>query len=312
MKKVRLMSLVAAMVVAGMGTSYAADIKISGYIQAQYVNAGTDTTISNDPIHIRRARIKVEAKKGDSLGCIQIDGAKDNQISLKDAYLQHTFTNGVKVAMGQMKLPVSYTVLRSSSKRELPERPLVTQKLYKGERDRGITISGKLAEIAYTIGAFNGMGVEETWKDNNDKKDITARLTGAVQDLQWGISVYQGNSGTDTTKDKNRTGVELRYTFPTKTELTGEYIKGKDGKKDAEGWYILATHPLIENLIGAIRYDTYDPDKDTSKDATDTLGISLVYQLDEAMKVTLAYLDPDEEGTEKKNTETTLRLQFKY
>ncbi len=314
MKKMKLMALVATFLVTIFClSSFAADIKVSGYVQVQYVNAGEEVKdISNDPIHIKRGRLKVKAKSGSSSGCVYIDGSKDNNISLKEAYVQHAFDNGIEFTMGQILLPVSYTVLRSSTKRELPERPMVTKKLYAGERDRGLTISGKLAEVSYTIGAFNGVGIKSTngWKDDNDKKDFVVRLTGVLAGLNWGASIYSGESGTST--DKKRTGVEFQYTLPTKTELRTEYIKGKEGKTDVEGWYVLASHPLIENLTGTVRYDTYDPNKDVKDDATDTIGVALNYQLDEATKITLAYLNPKEEGTDKKNSETTLRVQFKY
>src|SRR5262245_12935083 len=138
-----------------------AKLKFSGYVQGRYewrddsvsgVDAAGRPTNFNRWL-VRRGRLKATYAGENAEYMLQIDATGDGVV-LKDA--EATFVDtwtplGLRVTLGQFKVPFGYEVLQSSSDREMPERARVIRALFTGERDRG-------ARLTFKYEWFNFMG----------------------------------------------------------------------------------------------------------------------------------------------------------
>ena len=236
-------------------------IKLSGYVQAQWVNYQDGLLKNNDAnntFFVRRARLKLTYEATDGLKFVlQPDFATGN-LSLKDAYAVATLPKLRSLALwaGQFNRP-NYEVEYSSSQREVMERSRVILNLYPGEREVGakleftpVTIPLKL-QVALLNGNFTGNQLN----DVDSKKDLMARATyslkfpGAGVGIDFGAHVYYGglmaknkyilnyenvldststNSGSY--MDKKWGGAEMQVYLDVLggLALKGEYLAGKN------------------------------------------------------------------------------------
>ncbi|RYG07112.1 MAG: porin, partial [Chitinophagaceae bacterium] len=150
------------------------DIKITGYLQAQYQKAqsaginsfsGGDFTANSDSrFMIRRGRLKIDRVDNYSSIVFQIDGTQ-NGVNLMDAFIQlhlpeaksFTFTAGL------FNRPFGYSIVYSSGYRDFPERARVFQTLMPRERDLGAMISFQPKKVMKFLTAdlavVNGSGL---------------------------------------------------------------------------------------------------------------------------------------------------------
>jgi phosphate-selective porin len=236
-------------------------IKVSGYIQAQFINYQDGLLKNNDAnntFFVRRARLKVTYQATDGLKFVlQPDFATGN-LSLKDAYAVATLPKLRSLALwaGQFNR-LNYEVEYSSSQREVMERSRVILNLYPGEREVGakleftpVTLPLKL-QVALLNGNFTGNQLN----DVDSKKDLMARATyslkfpGAGVGIDFGAHVYYGglmaknkyilnyenvldstSSNNGTYMDKKWGGAEMQVYFDVLggLALKGEYLAGKN------------------------------------------------------------------------------------
>lgn len=177
-------------------------IKFSGYVQARYENhqggAGPGSGTKNQ-FTVRRARLKAVATPTPHTAVTLQADFGGTSPSLKDAYLDWyplvaTSELGWVLSAGQMKWPFGYQVVQSSSVRETPERALVIQRLFPGERDRGLMITSPSARpLWFQVGLFNGVGANTN--DNNNHKDLVGRVRWSpLPTLDLGASFYVGKA----------------------------------------------------------------------------------------------------------------------
>ncbi len=133
-------------------------VKIGGRIQLQYYYADPDGGESEDDLFFRRLRPYVEGSlHPDWKGKFQFDYGKaedDNEVAIKDAYLQYKGYDNMKVSIGNANFPFSREFLTSSNKQQLVERTFVGDHNY-GTPDRnvGIHLTGNSADKKITWGA---------------------------------------------------------------------------------------------------------------------------------------------------------------
>src|SRR6185503_20628090 len=128
---------------------------------------------------------------------LQIDAVGDG-VTLKDA--EATFVDtwtpfNFRLTMGQFKWPFGYEVLQSSGDREMPERSLMIRRLFPGERDRGLRLSGKVDWFRFSTALVNGTGTSDSIYPANDQnafKDVVGRIGGDFGVVVAGISGYWG------------------------------------------------------------------------------------------------------------------------
>jgi phosphate-selective porin len=211
-------------------------IKLSGYIQAQWINYQDGLLKNNDAnntFFVRRARLKITYEATDGLKFVlQPDFATGN-LSLKDAYAVATLPKLRTLALwaGQFNRP-NYEVEYSSSQREVMERSRVILSLYPGEREVGakleftpVTLPVKL-QVALLNGNFTGNQLN----DVDSKKDLMARATyslkfpGAGVGVDFGAHVYYGGL-----MAKNKYILDYENVLDSTSTNSGSYMDKKWG-----------------------------------------------------------------------------------
>lgn len=216
-------------------------LKVSGYVQARYESYQTPIGVTNkgnnlapdNRFYLRRGRFKITGQPTDSvLGVVQLDisGYDRTKVESKDLYLEfHPWGAGLPapffVRMGQQNWPFGYVIERSSSAREVPERPKVFagttvsfpkvgsqnsvpsfSGLFPGERDKGICLlNTDGSKVEWALGLFNGTGTKSgtadksflvdggKFEDNNASKTIVGRVRYPISsNCNLGGSFYKG------------------------------------------------------------------------------------------------------------------------
>jgi len=325
-------------------------MKLSGYIQAQYVNdetsdnslSGAAATRNKDQFSIRRGRIKFTYQFLPTSRFVIQPDITTSGVVLKDGYVEytepwtpwhHTLT------AGQFNWPFGFEIGYSSSDREVPERSRVIRTLFPGERDRGVQVSGLgLGDrFNYKVALVNGTGTAQSF-DFNKRKDLVGRVGGTFGPLDLGASIYRGSELVSVTGaaagrefDKEREGIDFQLVTPIPgLGVRGEYIRGKQPPSpgaaanaalsaDVDGYYVYVIQNLGTRHQFVLRYDSYDPDSGNDlpnvigNAKVDTLGASYIFHWDANSKVMFAYEKPKTDGfTDPDDNVFTLRYQYKF
>jgi len=205
-------------------------IRLSGYIQAQWLHFENPAIYPNNTFMLRRARFKLKYQPVEGVIFVLSPDFNTAKIVLKDAYvaLHDPWLKIFSLWAGQFNRP-NFEVEYSSSKREVPERSRIIRRLYPGERGIGAKLEVNPPNTAlkiqlavlngntfYIIDDIYGENINLWALDFDPFKDIVARLTygfklGNFGKLNIGASAYYGwqksNSTTvlksDYTLDKN-------------------------------------------------------------------------------------------------------------
>ena len=241
-------------------------LKFSGYIQGRYEYHGdsvngvtsTGTPANTNQFLVRRGRLKATYSGTNAEYMLEIDATGSSSVSgallkdgvvLKDA--EATFVDtwspfGLRLTVGQFKWPFGYEILQSSGAREMPERSLVIRKLFPGERDRGLRVTGKYEWLRVAAALVNGgMGAQDKIypaNDQNSFKDLVARIGGDFEWIVVGVSGYWGRAlnttlpstttavaGTDKNMDGTITPDELSITSTTVPAKYKRFSRGRIG-----------------------------------------------------------------------------------
>lgn len=301
-------------------------IKISGYTQFRYRNDQTPKTANG--FDIRRARLTVSGditEKFDYRTQLELAGKSP---FLLDAALGYKVNPYLKLTAGQFTIPFSLENVTPDLKLETLNRSQVVEALSARSkdvignqtgRDIGIQASGSWikddrALVDYAFGIFNGAGINTS--DNNEEKDFAGRVVfHPVKGLDVGASYYDGtgNYGTpNKNQNRDRAGLELAYAYEN-LSLKGEYITGKDGKTEKNGWYLQAGYFFIpQKLQGVVKYDTFDPDTNKSKDETNVTTLGLNWSLNKWSFLQVNYEWKDESGTKVNNNVLTGQMTLLF
>lgn len=189
-------------------------LKVSGYVQARFeyndssrsgVAGGYDATknLNANNFYIRRGRVKFTFQPSDwSKYVIYFDGSR-NTISMKEAYIELTKLHrehNFQLTVGQFNYPFGYEIELSSSVRDFPERSLAENRLFRGERDRGVNFAWTAPRrLSANIGLVQGYGIENstfTWFDPTKQKDLIGRVKASFGRVDVGVSGYWGETYT--------------------------------------------------------------------------------------------------------------------
>jgi phosphate-selective porin len=236
-------------------------LKISGYVQAQFVNYQDGLLKNNDAnntFFVRRARIKFTYQATDGIRFVLQPDFSTGNLSLKDAYAVASLPKLPSLALwaGQFNRP-NYEVEYSSSQREVMERSRVILNLYPSEREVGAKLEFTPVTIPLKLqmAVLNGNFTKDQLNDADSRKDIMARATyslkfpGAGIGIDFGAHVYYGglmaknqyilnyenvldstSSNTGSYMDKKWGGAEMQVYFDVLggLSLKGEYLAGKN------------------------------------------------------------------------------------
>jgi phosphate-selective porin OprO and OprP len=110
-------------------TAGAPHVSFSGYVQPQYEVRSRDGETSDRAL-FRRLVLGVEATLPHAWSTqLQVDfgpvaSNQDERLIVKDAYVRYAAAHGITVTIGNQKMPFSRSLLASSSRRGLVERPV--------------------------------------------------------------------------------------------------------------------------------------------------------------------------------------------
>jgi len=249
--------------------------KVSGYIQGRL----SDEEDAPLEFLVRRARLKATAQFGQEASFTLQLAADEGTVSVKDAVIEYRLPQGLTLELGQRKWNASYELFRSSSLREMPERPTVLRRLFAGERDRGVLVSGttrSASPIYWAVGLWNGNGIQDQDGELNDFKDLVFYGANLPQNqipyqgppqLHWQLSGCLGRArqlivdgvgnvtgGRDRPKQRLGLGWQYhhapppagnRYTWREGSALKGEVIWGQgyaaDPQHAARTWQDVST-----------------------------------------------------------------------
>lgn len=137
---------------------------------------------------VEMARVKFSLKAGKRIrGVLQTElsglvGDEQPGASLRNAYVQYKLFPELKLRMGQFKRPFSRTELTSRYALPLTTRGVGNHWLddqgYLG-RDIGFQVAGRFklpSRLEYSLGVFNGSGMNRRELDENGAKDASGRL----------------------------------------------------------------------------------------------------------------------------------------
>lgn len=316
-------------------------LKVTGYIQAQYVDdersrselGGSTGTRNFDQFSVRRARVKFTYQFSPTSRFVLQPDVTSSGVTLKDGYVEFTepWTRWKNtLTAGQFNWPFGFEIMYSSSSREMPERSRVVRTLFPGERDRGVMLSGLgLGErFRYQVAVVNGTGTTRS-DDLNQRKDLVGRVGYSMGPFDIGASYYDGSELIATTAnaagvefDKERMGVDFQWATPLPgLGVRGEYIKGKQAPGagtsrtqsfDVDGWYFYAIQNIGTRHQFVARIDEYDPDTDAGNNSVRTIGGSYIFHWDANSKVMAAYERPQNEVSDPDDNVFTLRYQYSF
>jgi len=277
--------------------------KIDGYMQLRYQDDSAPQ--GKEEFQVRRARVNVRGPVSDRTSYrieFQLDAkesgkARGSKVQLRTAYVDYELDQG-KLRVGQAKVPWGYELLESVPNLWTAERSLFMDRLFPDQRDIGVQWSYRRSPRApqFDVGIFNGTGINAS--DNNDRKNLMARLDFPAGTGTVALSGYAGSDGAgpDATR-QDRTGLSARFEWG-QTQFLGEFVDGRDKGHDVRGWYAQLGHPLTSgspNLLFA-KYDKYDENLDLADDLFRRWSLGYWYDLDKATRLTLVWESRDVES----------------
>jgi phosphate-selective porin OprO/OprP len=267
-------------------------LQLNGYVQVRYTHWDTGV----DGFRVRRARFgfKGELLKNFNFK-LQVDGTRSP--ILLDAAVEISSIPYATLSFGQFKVPFSLENLTSSSALDLVNRSQTVEELCPAQdigstgRDIGVTVSGKFSILEYTLGVFNGSGINRA--DMNDQKDIVGRLIlRPFNSLAIGVSHYIGDQRLPASVvhvNRDRTGVDVFFSKGP-AFIKGEYIFARNDQAEAAGWYVRGGYSFIkEKLQALINYDSYDRDLDLAGNRIDVLTLGLNWFFSQQTKLQINY-----------------------
>jgi phosphate-selective porin OprO and OprP len=308
----------------------ARQVQITGYNQIRY-----QTLLERgkkDGFDIRRARLDIKGNITPYFAYrLQTDFVDKPKIidASADIKLADFFT----ITAGQFKIPLSMENLTSSNKLEMIDRSQVVEALVargkdvignQNGRDIGIQISGSILKIKgqplaeYRFAVFNGSGINVA-DTANEAKDIAGRLIlTPVKGLSLGAAYYNGwdkaikPDVTGKSQSRNRFGIELSY-VASRLSVKGEYIKGKDGKTDRTGWYLMTGYFLIPQKLQVLaKYDTYDPNISVGKNISVNYVVGANYNFNTWSRLQAFYTFREEQGPTVSNNYFSVQYQIGF
>lgn len=272
---------------------------LGGFIHAQAeVGDAPDARYAGaqDRFLVRRARVNLRGSFGkdwsfkleSDFGANTLGSSSNYRAQLTDAHLDWTPHPAAQVRLGQFKTPFGWEQLLSDTQNPFVERSLPNDRLTAG-RQIGLGLSGSVLDkrLEYSVGAFNGNGVNNSNNDNSNFftagrvafKAWSGKLGG--KDASWTIATNAfttRDTGTFT-GDRDGLGFDTQFAAGPVT-LRAEWLQNKNSPKTgaatkADGWYVAALCDLSAKWQLAARYETYDANTALPNTESDNLVLGL-------------------------------------
>lgn len=290
-------------------------LALGGFVHAQFESGGapdTRYTGINDRFLLRRTRVNLAGSFAENVAFkIEADFG-NNSIATKtgisgqltDAFVNWTPDPRASLRVGQFKTPFGFEQLQADTKIYTIERSLPNDRLTVS-RQIGAMLYGDLVpkRLSYSLGAFNGTGVNISSNDNQ-KFLWAGRVNGIAYEGKLGKQKTRLSFGGDffTTKDKG-TFVGRRDGYSADAQLVvgpaevqAEWLRNQQHPTTgtavtADGWSLLGAYNFTKRWQGVVRYETYDSNTSTAATTSNlwTFGLNFLLKGDD-LKFSLDYL----------------------
>lgn len=328
--------------------------KPSAYVQFQYRDTNQEGG-STDAFSLRRVRVGathvVDPKASFKWSFDLATGTNQTSGQLRDAILTYDVEPnrrerpGFQILAGQQPLPLGYELARSSSEREFPERALYNQRMFGGERSRGVQLRYGIGKDTWAhLGGWNALGVNDPEQSSlgpgpGNRLGVSAGVRYSGRNMEAGISHFSAErssfatgSGSATvthpTTDRKFTYLDanVRNVLVPGLSLRGEAMFGEDrvpvtgtpgtprAGADMSGYQLQLGYDINRRNQINVRYEQFDPNVDISGNAVVGYGVAYVHQLSPGTKLTAAHevFDDAARTSQQRYHVTTIRVQFKF
>lgn len=275
-----------------------AEIKLNGEILPD-----VGFTIMIDPA--KKSKLTTKADEAGSLTGAEVDQTSnilqdvfvDYRIGKSLSFLQPIAPN-LKILVGQQKTPVTEEGYRSSSKVDMVERSIIGR-TYGDKRDIGALLADSHDYFDYTVGIFNGSGLNRP--DENNEKSVAGHfIVKPVKEFALGAFGQVGSTGTEE-DDQDRWGFDTQFEKSV-FSIKSEYARGKDVTTDSHGFYVQPGVFLAENVQAVARYDWFDPNEDQSDDTIKEISGDINYFIyKHNAKIQVEYMRRNNDAATNKN-----------
>ena len=325
-------------------------IKVGGYMQGHFETGDSpDARFAGieDRAFLRRARLGVSGsfkeefdfKLEADFGANSLGEQTGYRAGISDAFVNWNRYSFANVKFGQFKTPFGYEQLQGDTKILTIERSLPNDRIT-DSRQIGLGIAGDIItnRLNYSVGAFNGSAVNNSFNDN-DNFMWAGRVTGVVYDgkiadrdsrvalgvnglttRDTGISKAGfGFAGNLFTGKRTSWGVDAQAKWGI-FGLEGEYLRTEFNPVGAagftaDGWSAAAIADVLpKRLQTFVKFETFDPSRSLIANTTDvwTLGLNYFVKGDD-IKLSLNYLLGNAPGSpEHKSGRLLARIQIIY
>ncbi len=222
-------------------------IKLSGYIQAQWLNNEAASAYPDNLFQVRRARIKFTYEPLNGIVFVLQPDFVPGNITLKDAYAvaNDKWLKTFSLWAGKFNRP-NYEVEYSSSNREVPERSRVIRSIYPDERAIGakLEINPPSIPLKVQLALFNGNDgislnnpsynlLTGKWDNNitvgqntdfDNYKDFMGRVTYGFKFGQFGGLTIGAHAYYGQIKANNKDVLNSDYTYDKTLDNIGKGI----------------------------------------------------------------------------------------
>jgi phosphate-selective porin len=254
-------------------------LSIGGYVQAHGEFGGvTDSRYVgiNNRVLLRRARVTVRGSFQEAFEFVLQPDFGNNSISgitgyrggFADAYVAWNKYEAATLQLGQYKTHFGYDQLTPDTKLMAVERSLPND-LLTVSRQIGFSLLGSAwaKRLTYSIGAFNGNGVNNGNNDN-DQFMYAGRVAAVVwaegaAKLTVAVNGYAARETGTFIGHRTGRGVDAQFTWGG-LELQGEYLNVLQNRltgadTTADGWYATVGYFVVPKTWQAVvRYESYD------------------------------------------------------
>lgn len=302
-------------------------INIFGFMQPQFEMVFEDETINS--FTFERARIGIQ-------GLIPYDFSYYVVVELSpfidpsanpyllDAFITYSRFDWARISVGSFKTPLGLETNTACNNLLTIYRSTATGQMVAPFRDMGAVVMGgnNNSKINYQLGLMNGRGLKSF--DNNDKKDVVARLIYKPFDfMHIGGSFRYGYPVNNTENTRTTFGAEAKINYGNFTFM-GEYLMDEGaystlsaggcggepmilGEERSGGWFALA-YMTQWNLQPVIKYDFFDSGNSQGyKESNLTFGLN--YFLNDWTRLQANYIYRAEDPVELPNDMFVLQIQ---
>ena len=310
--------------------------KISGFVQGLYqANFDEDFNLNDNTLRMRRVRMSIEGKLTKTLS-YKIQGDFSRSPMMVDAFVKYKPCNEFSIQVGQFKTPFTLESPINPVNLEIFDYGESVQKLVGYSdvcglksigRDIGIMASGDLfklegkdfALVNYSIGVFNGSGVNTT--DDNNRKDVVGRLNihPMLKDLTLSASYYNGEYNVNDTLQgvRNRWSAGAQYSDGD-IMIRAEYLSGLTHQMESQGYYAVAGYNFkfgkegkVQKLMPVLRYEHFTKDTGIENGGTNWYTVGINYWPVKSLNFKLDYsLIQKETGTNSHRVVGILSYKF--